>query len=186
MPPFVPESPLSVSRMQLFLGFLKIGLIGFGGVAPVARYVLVEDRKWLSDKDFASVLGVGQILPGANVVNASVMIGERFHGALGSLIALTGLMAMPMLILVGLATLYDHFAALPAVQAAISGTAAAAAGLVIATAIKMARRLNPSKTALAFGLAAFLAVGLLRVPLILAVVILAPLSIAAVALEKRW
>lgn len=185
MLPASPPPPLHVSRRQLFLGFLKIGLLGFGGVAAIARHVLVEDRKWLSEKDYASVLGIGQILPGANVVNASVMIGARFHGVLGSVIALSGLMAMPMVILIGLATLYDRFSAVPAVQAAIAGTAAAAAGLVIGTAMKMARRLKPTRMALACGLIAFLAVGLMRAPLILSVIVLGPLSIAAVAWEKR-
>ncbi len=179
------EQPLRVSRGQLFLGFLKIGLLGFGGVAAVARHVLVEDRKWLSEKDYASVLGVGQILPGANVVNASVMIGERFQGALGSVIALGGLMAMPLIILIGLASLYEHFSTLPGVQAAVAGTAAAAAGLVIGTAVKMAHRLKPTPTALAFGLGAFVAAGLFRVPLLLSIVVLAPLSIAAAYWEKR-
>jgi chromate transporter len=159
--------------------------MGFGGVAPVARHVLVEDRKWLSDKDYASVLGLGQILPGANVVNASVMIGERFHGLFGSLIALSGLMAMPMIILIGLATLYEHFSAFPAVQAAIAGMAAAAAGLVVGTALKMARRLKPTRSAVIFGLLAFLCVGLLRAQLIPSIIVLGPLSIAAVAWEKR-
>jgi chromate transporter len=181
----LPEQPHHISRLQLFLGFLKIGLLGFGGVAPVARHILVEDRKWLSEKEYASVLGLGQILPGANVVNASVMIGERFHGGVGSMIALAGLMAMPLVILIGLSTLYERFADMPSVQAAIAGTAAAAAGLVIGTAIKMARRLKPRPIALFIGLSAFLAVGLFRAPLIASVLILAPLSIAATYWEKR-
>lgn len=185
LPSSPPEQSRHVSRSQLFLGFLKIGLLGFGGVAPAARHVLVEDRRWLSEKDYAAILGIGQILPGGNVINVSVMIGGRFHGALGSVIALVGLMAVPMIILVGLATLYEYFGTQPAVQAAIAGTAAAAAGLVIGTALKMARRLKPTPTALLFGLAVFAAVGLLRAPMILSVVILAPLSIAAVVWEKR-
>ncbi len=69
-----------ISKAELFLGFLTIGLLGFGGVAPWVRHVIVEERRWLSDKEFAEVLGVGQILPGPNTVNAAVIIGDHFQG----------------------------------------------------------------------------------------------------------
>ena len=178
-------TPAPVSRIQLFVGFLKIGLLGFGGVAPVARHVVVEDRAWLSEQDYASLLGVGQILPGANVVNTSIMIGDRFQGVFGSLIALAGLLAMPLGILVLLATLYERFAAVAAVQVAMTGTAAAASGLVIGTALKMAWRLKPGPLAVIIGLAAFIAVVAFHIPLPLAVVILVPLSVLAAYGRRR-
>ncbi|HLI13720.1 MAG TPA: chromate transporter [Alphaproteobacteria bacterium] len=174
-----------ISRKALFLGFLKIGLLGFGGVASIARHVIVEDRAWLSERDYAAVLGVGQILPGANTVNAAVMIGDRFHGASGAAAAVLGLMAMPIVILIALAALYARFSALPDVRVAIAGTAAAAAGMVIGTALKMARRLKPTRIALLFGLLAFAACGLLQLSLVLVVIVLAPLSVAAAFLERR-
>src|ERR1700755_2742534 len=61
-----------VSKAELFFGFLKIGMLGFGGIAPWARHVIVEERRWLTEKEFAAILGVGQILPGPNTMNASV------------------------------------------------------------------------------------------------------------------
>src|SRR4051812_1525982 len=141
-----------VSRTDLVLGFLKIGLLGFGGVASVARHVIVDDRRWLIEREYAAVLGLGQVLPGPNVVNAAAMVGDRFHGVPGCVLAVTVLMAIPLAILIGLAELYAQFAAAPAVQAAVSGAAAAAAGLVIGTALKMARRLKPTLMATAIGL----------------------------------
>jgi chromate transporter len=174
-----------VSRAALFLGFLKIGLLGFGGIAAWARRIIVEERAWLSERDYASVIGIGQILPGPNTINAAVMIGDRFQGKLGSVIALTALMAMPLAILMSLALVYDRFAALPSMQAAIAGTASAAAGLVIGTALKMARKLKPTRMALLFGLQSFVAVGLLQLPLILVVIVLAPISVAAAFRRRR-
>jgi chromate transporter len=53
----------TVSKRELFLGFLKIGLLGFGGIAPWARHVIIEERRWLTEKEFAAILGVGQICP---------------------------------------------------------------------------------------------------------------------------
>jgi chromate transporter len=178
-------TPIRISRTQLFLGFLKIGLLGFGGVAAIARHVIVEDRAWLSEKEYASLLGIGQVLPGPNIVNVSIMIGDRFQGPLGSLCALCGLMTMPLIILVILATLYQSFAAIPAVQAGIAGTAAAAAGLVVGTALKMARKLKPTRLALLVGLLVFAAVGIARLPMLPVVLIVAPISILAASREKR-
>jgi chromate transporter len=174
-----------VSRSELCRGFLKIGLCGFGGVAAWARRVVVEERAWLSEREYASLLGVGQILPGPNTANLAVMIGDRFQGARGALIAVAALMAMPLVILVLLASLYERFAAVPDVAAAMSGSAAAATGLVIGTALKMARRLEPTRSALVFGLVAFLAIGVAGFPLIAVVLVLAPLSIAAAWRERR-
>lgn len=184
-PPHSQPPSRRVGCAALFLGFLKIGLMGFGGVAPVARHVIVADRGWLTDREYAQVLAMGQILPGANTVNASVMIGDRFQGAMGAVAALLGLMAMPLVILIGLATLYEHFAALAAVRTAIAGSAAAAAGLVIGTAIKIARKLRPDLWAVLFGLGTFAAVGLWALPMLAVVAIAGPLSIAAVAVVGR-
>ncbi len=170
---------------ELFLGFLKIGLLGFGGVAAVARHVIVEDRAWLSELEYASLLGIGQVLPGANVVNTSVMIGDRFQGWPGALLSLAGLLAMPLVVLSGLAMFYERFARVPEVQALMTGLAAAAAGLVLGSACKMVRRLKPTRLALLFGLSALLAVGVLRLPLLWTVAVLAPLSVGAVLWQRR-
>jgi len=185
-----PVSPPSgvagtVTLRHLLSGFLKIGLLGFGGVAPIARHVIVEDRAWLTEEEYASVMGVGQVLPGANTINAAVMIGDRFQGTAGAIVCVISLMVMPLVIVTGLGALYQRFAALPQVQAAISGSAAAAAGLVIGAALKMARRLHPTAIAIVFGLLAFIAVGLLKVSLIPAVAVLGPLSIGAAYLGHR-
>lgn len=177
--------PPRVTRLQLFLAFAKVGLLGFGGVSAWARRVVVEERRWLDDADYVRVVAVGQILPGANTANVAIMIGDRFHGAAGALIAMAGLTAMPLAILMALATLYQRFAEAPDVKAAIAGTAAAAAGMVIGTALKIARRLRPTRVAIAFGIATFILVGLLRIPLLVAVAVLAPLSVAAVVWLER-
>ena len=82
-------------RGELFLAYAKIGLLGFGGVAPWARHVIVEERCWLSEREYASILGIGQVLPGPNTVNSSIIIGDQFQGAVGAAIALLGSCARP-------------------------------------------------------------------------------------------
>lgn len=176
---------MNISRTELFLGYAKIGLLGFGGVAPWARHIIVEEKRWFDEREYASILGIGQVLPGPNTVNSSVIIGDRFHGVMGSLLAVSGLLCVPLGSLVGIALIYDRIAGLPSVGAAITAGAAAAAGLVIGTALKMARNLKPNAMEIAIGIVAFLAVGVFRVPMVLAIGILAPLSVALVWRRRR-
>lgn len=166
------------SNGALFLGFLRIGLFGFGGVGAWARHVIVEEKHWLSERDYAEILGLGQVLPGPNVGNASLMIGRRFGGLGGALAAMGGLYCAPFIILLLLCALYDGFGQEPHVQAAMRGVAAGAAGLIIGTALKMAQRLKPTPEAIGIGLLAVFAAAWLRWPLYWIVVVLAPASIA--------
>ncbi|HEV7413752.1 MAG TPA: chromate transporter [Casimicrobiaceae bacterium] len=165
------------SRRELFLGFLIVGMQGFGGVLPFARRMLVEQRRWVSEREFIEVLSLSQFLPGPNIVNVSIIVGSRFRGASGSVAAVLGLMLMPFLIVLALAALYAQFAAIEAVRGATNGVSAAATGLVIATAIKMAQPLKGVAWQIAMGVLTFVAIGLLRVPLLWALAMLAPLSI---------
>jgi chromate transporter len=175
----------AVSKGELFLGFLKIGMLGFGGIAPWARHVIIEERRWLTDREFAVILGIGQILPGPNTMNAAVIIGDRFQGVAGVLLCLLGQMAVPLVVVTGLAVVYDRFATIPEVNAALIGAAAGAAGLVMGTALKMARKIRPTPLPLLVAAVAFVAIGLLEWPLVPVVAVLVPLSIAAVAVERR-
>src|SRR3984957_7260952 len=86
----------TVSKSELFLRFLKIGLLGFGGIAPWARHVIIEERRWLTGNEFPAIPRSGQTPPGPNTMNASVMIGDRFQGVTGALLCLLGQMAMPL------------------------------------------------------------------------------------------
>ena len=173
------------SRVGLFLTFLKVGAVGFGGVGPWARQVVVDEGGWLTDREYAELLAFCQVLPGPNVGNVSVMIGDRFHGIIGSAVALTGLMTGPFAILLTLGLLYDRLSDVPAIEGAITGVAAAAAGLFIGMALRMAERLKLSIAALALVACAFVAVGLLRWPLMTVMLALAPIGIAC-AWRFRW
>lgn len=182
----MPDAPIATSpgtvvpsRLDLFLGYLKIGLFGFGGVAAWARRVIVEERRWLTEREYAEVLGLGQVLPGPNVGNAAVMIGRRFHGLPGALLATAGIYCAPLCILVLLCLFYDRYGQLPAVAPVMAGIAAAAAGMVIGTAIKMVGKLRLAPEAVVVLLLATFAAAWLRISLPLIVLALAPLSIAA-------
>jgi chromate transporter len=163
----------------LFLAFLKMGLLGFGGVAPWVRQVIVEERRWMDDREFAALLGLSQVLPGANTLNTAVLVGDRFRGISGAAAAVFGLMAMPLAIAVAIVELYGAVSHNPYVAAAIAGAGAGAAGLVIGTGLKIARNLKLSPRIILVTLVTFVAVGILRLPLGWVILCLVPLSIAA-------
>ncbi len=163
----------------LTLTYAKIGLIGFGGVNAWARRVIVEEKRWLTEQDYAEVLGLGQVLPGPNAMNVAIQLGERWHGGVGAVAAPFALFAGPLAVLVGLAVLHDAYGELPLVKAVLGGVACAAAGMIIGTAMKMTGKLKPSLPILLVGLAALIGSFVLRLPLPAVVLGLAPFGIWA-------
>lgn len=175
-----PEPPRPVPSLpDLFLTYGKIGLIGFGGINAWARRVLVEEKRWLTDQDYAETLGLGQVLPGPNALNAAIMVGDRFHGTAGAIAAPSAMFGGPLVLLAGLAVFYDAYGDVPTVRAVLAGVAAAAAGMVLGTAAKMTQKLRPPPALLAVGLVALVAAGVFRVPLPVTVLGLAPFGIWA-------
>ena len=112
-------------------------------------------------------------------------IGDRFQGTLGAISAVLGILCMPIVVLIGIALIYDRLEDLPTVQAAIGAGASAAAGLVIGTALKMTRKLRPNAAAIAIGLASFVSVGVFHMPMALAIAVLGPLGIGLVWWQRR-
>ena len=163
---------------ELFTGFFMIGLQGFGGVLPIARRMMVEERQWLDDKQFTEVLGLGQLLPGPNIVNVSIVVGKRFHGLAGSLTAMFALLFAPLVILLLLATLYGQYGQLPVVRHMLSGISAVAPGLVLAMGARLASKLDRRLWTGLLVLATFAAIALWRLPLLHVLAIGIPVGVA--------
>ncbi|MES2972872.1 MAG: chromate transporter [Pseudomonadota bacterium] len=157
------------SRMDLFMSFSILALQGFGGVLAVAQRELVEKKRWYTRDEFVEDWAVAQILPGPNVVNLSLMIGDRYFGLSGALAAIAGMLFFPMLVVLALAALFNGVADVPAVQGALRGMGAVAAGLITATGLKLIGAMRTNVMGLAacwvFAIATFIAIALLRLPL---------------------
>lgn len=158
------------SCAELFWVFTRLALQGFGGVLAIAQRELVDRQRWLSAEQFLEMLSIGQVLPGPNVVNLSLMVGDRFFGLRGAFAALAGMLLVPLGVVLSLASLYNHFSALPQVSGALRGMGAVAAGLVIATALRLLPTLRAQllgwRTGLAFAGATFMAITVFRWPLL--------------------
>jgi chromate transporter len=162
--------PGPTSKSDLFFTFNRLALQGFGGVLAVAQRELVERKGWLSREEFVEMLALSQVLPGPNVVNLGLILGDRFFGLKGALAAVTGMLAVPLVIVLVLTAAYAEFSRLAVVSGALRGMGVVAAGLIIATAIKLmatlgSNRLGPPLAA-AFALLTFATIVWLRWPLI--------------------
>ena len=124
--------------------------------------MLVEERRWLNAEEFTDLLSLCQLLPGPNIVNVSVCVGARYHGVRGALAAFAGLMLAPFMIILALGTLYTQYGHLPAVSAAFRGVSAAAAGLVVAMALKMAASRRLRSAMALFAAVTFVGIALMR------------------------
>ncbi len=171
------------SLAQLFGAFNRLALQGFGGVLPVAQRELVERQQWLTKAEFLALLSLGQVLPGPNIVNMALMIGQRFFGLRGAFTALAGLMAAPLVIVLALAVGFSQVGHIAWVAGALRGMGVVAAGLVLSLAIKLAPALRENVLGwpLASLIAAltFVAIGLLRWPMVGVVLGLGSLGYAA-------
>lgn len=169
---------------ELFLGFLAIGARSFGGVLPWAYRTMVEERRWMTHADFTETIGLCQFLPGPNIGNASIVLGKRWFGLAGSVVAFLGLMALPFIWVLALFALYNDFSANPLVTSVVTGVGAAGAGLFVGTALKLGRALAKKPAAVVLVVACFLCVAVARLPLV--AVIPAGLLLAFLAARRNW
>jgi len=126
----------------LFLSFLKIGTVGFGGgLAVIAqiRTLAVQQRRWLSEQEFASGFALAQTLPGTAAGNVATYVGLRIRGWRGATVSIAGFILPSMLMMIVLAILYRHLRYLPDTDRLFHGLNAAVVALIIVTAWRMGR-----------------------------------------------
>ena len=176
LPPAAPvpaepgPRPQPSSLTDLFVSFTLLALQGFGGVLAVVQRELVEKKRWMTPEEFVEEWSVAQVMPGPNVINLAVVIGMRYFGLRGAAVAVAGMLAVPLLLIIALALIHAEFADDPQVAGALRGMGAVAAGLITATGLKLipALRKHPVGMGLcaALGVATFICVALLRLPLL--------------------
>lgn len=164
-----PDQPRPQSLSDLFFSFTWLALQGFGGVLAVVQRELVEKKRWMTREEFIEDWAVAQIMPGPNVVNLSLMIGGRYFGLKGAMVALAGMLTLPLILVLLLALVYAQFADQPGVAGALRGMGAVAAGLIAATGLRLSGALLNNvlglRLCMAFGALCFVAIAWLRWPL---------------------
>ena len=183
------RSPVGPANLgALFTSFLIIGCTSIGGgLTAWIRRELVERRGWIDDQQFLANYGLSQVIPGATNVNLAVLIGNQLRGGVGVIVALAGLMLVPLSILLTVGVLYftRHGAHGGRwLNTALAGAGAAAIGFNVATGIRLARanvrRLGPALIAAAI----IVGIGILRIPLLEVLLVALPVSLAFTLVER--
>jgi chromate transporter len=134
-PLLLPQSP---SLGAIFVSFLRIGTQSFGGGTSMwIRRELVQRRGWLQERPFLAGLALCQIAPGANSMNMAVFAGTTLRGVPGALVAISGLMLLPVAFVLVAGWLYFAGLGPPGLQITLSGVGAAAIGLNLANGIQL-------------------------------------------------
>jgi chromate transporter len=176
--PATPPPPPSL--FAIYRVFFVLGLFSFGGgVSAWMHREVVQVRGWLTDQAFISGFALAQILPGVNSANLAVYLGQHLRGARGAAAALIGMLSGPFVVVILVAMAYQRLIALPGFAAAAAGVAAVAVGMLLRLGFTLARRVPRRIAAYVVMLATFVAVGVLRWPLLPVVAAMAPVSIAA-------
>lgn len=166
-----------IGPLNLLIIFSKVTITGFGGVLPFAYRALVERRKLLGKAEFAECFALGQILPGPAIANFAYIVGWRDSGTLGAVAAVTGIVTLPMLLMMLVGYFYAQYADIEAVRNIITGMATVTGGLIVATALKMSTGMHRRWRSALLLLAGFVGFGLLRLPFLAMIVVLAPLAV---------
>jgi chromate transporter len=174
------------TALGLFAIFARIGLTSFGGgLSGWLLRTFVQDYRWLTEEEFLNGLAIAQALPGVNVANMAVWIGYRLRGSVGAFASLAGITIPPAIVIIVLAAVFSSLRNFELTHVALTGAGAAAIGLSLVMGITAARRVPQRALPIAVMVATFVAVALLRVPLIWVVLIGSPISVALAARTPR-
>ncbi|HMM05178.1 MAG TPA: chromate transporter [Clostridiales bacterium] len=155
-----------MSILNLFLTYVKIGFMAFGGgyvMLPLIENEFVVKRGVLLEEDVYKLFALAQSMPGILAVNMAIFLGYQLRKTRGALMAAAGIMFPSILIITIIAAFFDHFAELPWVQSIFHGLNIAVLAIIAQALWKIAKTGIKDKVTFAlflFVLAAYLITGL--------------------------
>lgn len=163
---------------DLFIQFLIIGAISFGGgIVAYERTLLVDQKKWVDADAFMAALALSQTLPGLNSVNLAAIIGQRLAGLPGAIAAVTGLILPGAVLVLILGILYENSHDDPLANLALAAVAAAATGLIANTIRQLGKKHFRAPLSLALMAATFTLMSILKLPLLAVLAIVFPVAL---------
>ena len=154
------------SLRDIFLVFLRLGATAFGGPAAhvaLMQRTLVVERRWVSDAEFAELLGAASLLPGPTSTELAIFLGQKKGAAPGLVLAGLGFILPSAVATLAFAWAYLRFGSLPTLGAALRGLQPAVVGVVLAALVPLARSVLRELLSAAIAIAACSA-GILGAP----------------------
>jgi chromate transporter len=177
-----PALPSRVPLSAIAAAFLTVSLFGFGGGVVWARRIAVEQRGWLSEPEFLDIVSLTQFLPGPNIVGIAVCVGTKLRGGVGALVAIAGFLLIPWVAGLVVGVIFLEYAHTPLLRNVLGGISAAAAGLLVATGVRLLLPQRHRPAAIIFASLALVLLAFSKLPLLAVLFILVPASIAVAAL----
>lgn len=140
---------------ELFLTVFSLSACTFGGgfvIVSLMKKKVVEERHWLGEEEMLDITAIAQSSPGPIPVNASVILGYRLHGVLGSFVAVLGTILPPTILLSIIAVFYDQFKNNALITTALTVMRAGVAAVICDVVITLAKSVISTKKALYIGL----------------------------------
>ena len=128
--------------LNLFFTFFKIGLFTFGGgyaMIPLIKHEVINNHKWLTDKEFVDLLTLAQAAPGPISLNTAVFVGYKQQGYAGALAAVLGVVLPSFSILLLVAMFFSNMRDNVWVDAAFKGMRPAVVALIVAPIVGLAK-----------------------------------------------
>ena len=167
-----------VPLLDLFLQFLIVGAVSFGGgIIAYERILLVERRKWLTADQFMAYLAISQTMPGLNSVNLAVLTGDYLKGIKGSVIALLGLVLPGSTLVLLLGFVYTALTDHAITVLLLTGIAAGATGLLAAVTYRIGDEHWKKPISLLLIATTFVLMSIVKLPLLEVLAIMAPISL---------
>ena len=113
-----------IRLLTLFLTFLKVGALTFGGgyaMIPIIEEEVTKKRKWISEMEVLDILAISETTPGPIAVNTATYVGYKVGGILGGIIATLGLVVPSFVIIFVISFFYKDFMQWQVIQAAFKG-----------------------------------------------------------------
>jgi len=167
-----------VPLFDLFLQFLLVGAISFGGgIIAYERILLVEKRKWLTADQFMAYLAISQTMPGLNSVNLAILTGDYLKGIQGSIVALLGLVLPGSILVLLLGFVYTALTDHAITVLLLTGIAAGATGLLAAVTYRIGDAHWKKPISLILITATFVLMSIVKLPLLEVLAIMVPISL---------
>ena len=157
----------TISMMESFLYWLKLGFISFGGPAgqiSMMHQELVEKRRWVSNKRFLHALNYTMVLPGPEAQQLATYIGWLTHGVKGGIMAGVLFVLPSLFILIALTWIYLAYGNVPAIEGILYGIKPAITAIVLFAAYRIGSKALPNIVLKALALIAFIAIFALGIP----------------------
>ena len=155
------------SLFEALMVWWKIGILSFGGPAAqiaLMHRMVVEERNWLTEKQFLNALNFCMLLPGPEAMQLATYAGWRLHGVIGGLIA-GGLFVLPGAVVIALlASIYVHYGDVPLMHALFLGIKAAVLVIVVEALIKVSKRALTGKEHYIIAALAFVGIFFFELP----------------------